>query len=480
MQSRTFKNFQVGIVDDPSVEAQGGFEFASGMDIFTEPGVIKATFAMEEVAYGSGAMPTSLPLWMVDTVDGSGQIRAYIAAGAKLLESSNGGTFNLFRTNTQGANIGLNVWAGYVVYISATKIGRTLVGDASGADDSYITTLDTDSEVHPTAVQGGTLKIGAGRYVASLDESFALTARAMKLPMNLRVRSLAEHLTNLYCGVRLGAAIGGAGASESSVFGWRGTVLSSGSALPDNVYQMKLRDMNALLSDGRSLLGFPDSQGDILRFDGVGFPQYRKLNVINQAGVGSFQINPGAVTQHLDNTILVGGQSSLLPGIFQMRDGAMCQAFVPSTAVPGVNASFNVGFVKSSFNGIVYIGYFRTGDNSYHVERSTSNRQNNAIVRTLWHCVQTDRLKRWYGVKLNLKPLAASTSVAVAYRTSRDAAFTDSGYTITSANQHLPVILPVQPRSREIQFKFTYTTATTNTPELLSYDPLYEVLNAIR
>jgi len=476
MKSTTFKHFEIGMVEDPTDEEHGGFEFASGMDIFSEPGVINACYAMATVCFGASATPTAVPTVMVDTTDGS-TVRAYIIAGAKILESTNGTTWNLFLTNGNGANTGLGIWAGYVIYPCGTTIGRTLVGNAAAANDSYIATLDNDADHHPVIAQGGTLKIGAGRYVASLDEAFAFTARAMKLPTEYRVRCLAEHFTKLFMGTRTGAMGDAVTNFDSSVFDWRGTVLSSGSALPDTPYPMKLRGMNALLSDGRNLYAFPDQNGDILIHDGIGFMQHRSLGHLFPLGL---TVGKGGVNQHGDNTILFAGLAASVPGVFQMDGKAICQAFVPSTATPGVDASFNIGFVKTSFNGVVFIGYYRTADTSYHLEYSTGNKQNNAMMRTLWHRIQTDKLKRWYGVKLNLKPLAASTSVAVAYRTSRDASFTDSGYTITSTNQDKPVILAVQPRSREIQFKFTYTTATTNTPELLSYDPLYDILNATR
>lgn len=469
--------FQVGIVDDPSVEDQGGFEFASGMDIFSEPGVLKACNAMTEVTYGASATPADVPRWMVDTTDAS-NIRAYIAAGDKILESTDGTTWNLFLTNSQGANLGLGIWAGYVIYPSATKIGRTLVGNAAGKNDSYITTLDSDTEFHPIVPQGGTLKIGAGRYIASLDESFTFTARAMKLQTEYRIRCLAEYLTNLYMGTRIGAATGAVLNQDSSVFAWKGTVLSSGSALPDVPYPMKLRGMNALLFDGRRLYAFPDRQGDILLFDGAGFPELRSITLIkNQIGL---TVQPGAVTQYKDNSILFGGDGLALPGVFQMKGNVLCQAFVPAGFTPGDTTACNIGFVKTSFNGTVLLGYYKASDGSYHIEKSTSNKQNNALVRTLWHREKTDKPKRWYGVKLNLKPMAANTVVTVSYRTERDAAFTSVSQTITPSTQDKPILLPVQPRSREIQWKFVFTTSTTNTPELLDYENLFDPLNSAR
>lgn len=477
MKIASHGNFQAGMVDDPSREDKGGFEYAGGMDIFSEPGVLKANNAMTEVTYGASATPADVPRWMVDTTDAS-NIRAYIVAGDKILESTDGTTWNLFLTNGQGSNLGLGIWAGYVVYPSATKIGRTLVGNAAGKDDSYITTLDSDTEFHPIVPQGGTLKIGAGRYIASLDESFNFTARAMKLTTEYRVRCLAEYMTNLFMGTRIGAATGSVLNSDSSVFAWRGTVLSSGSALPDTPFPMKLRGMNALISDGRRLHAFPDRQGDILIYDGAGFPEFRSMTFIkNQVGL---TVQPGAVTQARDNSILFSGEITSFPGIFQMKDGAICQSFVPAGFTPGENAACTIGFVKTSFNGIVLVGYYKNSDGSYHIEKSTGNKQNNAQIRTLWHKERTDKPKRWYGVKLNLKPMAANTVVTVSYRTERDAAFTSVSQTITPSTQDKPILLPVQPRSREIQWKFVYTTSTTNTPELLSYENLFDPLNSAR
>lgn len=470
MQSATFKNFQVGQVDDPTNEDGGGFEFASGMDIFSDPGVLKACPAMAVVSYGTGATPTDVPRWMVDTADGSG-IRAYIAAGDKLLESTDGTTFNLFLTDANGNILGLEIFNDYVWYPAATKLGRAPVGNAASKNDNFLT-IDSDTEYHPLVRQGGTLKGGAGRYIFSVDEAGALSAQALKLPLGYRVRCLAEHFTKLFMGTRFGAATGSVTTNDASVFDWRGTVLSSGSALPDTPYPLKLRGMNALLTDGQNLFGFPDTRS-VYIFDGAGFSLYRKIYPV------SVTVNPGAVGQHLD-TLLFSGEFIESPAVFQMKDGAICQAFVPSTVTPGAGASVNIGFVKSSFNGTVFMGYYHAGNGAYYIEKSTSNKQNNAFARTLWHRMKTDRLKRWQGIKLNLKPLAVNTSVTVAYRTSRNDAFTDSGYTITSANQDKPVIFAAQPRTRELQYKLTYTTSGSNTPELLSYDPIYEVLKTIR
>jgi hypothetical protein len=475
MKTASFGSFQVGIVDDPSIEDKGGFDFASGMDIFSEPGVLKACGKMVPVSFGTGAAPAVIPTWMVDTTDAT-QTVGYIIAGDKILESTNGATWNLFLTNANGANLGLGIYAGRVWYAAASKLGYAPVGAAGSKNDNFAT-IDTDAEYHPMILQSGTLKLGAGRYITSVDEAFAVTNQALKLVSGYRIKSLAEYLTRLFMGTKFGAMPEAITYSDASVFDWRGKVLSSGSALPETPYPLKMLGMNALLSDGGRLFGFPGNEGDVHLFTGSVFEPFRKLS--RQRIESALVVNPGAVGQY-EGTMLFAGQMTKNPGVFQMKDGAICGAFVPSAIIPGASDVLQIGFVKTSFFKQVLIGYWRVNAGTFHIEKSSTDLQNSAFVRTLWHRFKTDRLKRHIGVKLNLKPMAANTSVAVAYRTTRAGSFTDSGYTITSANQDKPVILAAQPRSREIQYRFTYTTDNANGPELLSYDPLYEVLTTNR
>jgi len=471
------------MVDNPSVENGGGFEFASGMDIFTEPGILKASYAMTEVTYGSGAAPTALPLAGLYVNVPSG---FYVATGSKILISTDGSTFDVFITNEQGTNKGLGHWNGFIVYLSAQYLGRVSVGlPVSGQSDTHIdfTANQFVSNYIPMVKQGGTLKIASSRYVHSVDEAFAATFQALKLQNELYAQTVTNHFSKLYVGTSPDPNGGLAIGIGSSVFGWDGIVLSSGSALPGSAYEMTQRGMHALITDSRTLYGFPDQTAEVHIFDGAGFSLLRKLFYV--ANKGRLAVNAASVEQY-DDTILFAGNTDVVPGVFQMQGRAVCQAFVPAGATPGVDASINISFVKrgaslgTTGQAILYIGYFKSSDSSYHIEKTTTNRQNNAIVKTLWHRMGTDRLKRWGGVKLNLKDLPSGTSVKVEYRTDRRASFTDPSITITSANQNKPAIFTAHPRTREIQFQFTYTTNGTSTPELLSYDPLFEILNTVR
>lgn len=476
MKSQSFGNFQVGMVDDPSIEDQGGFEFASGMDIFSEPGVMKASFAMTEVSYAGGVTLTALPLAAFYTNNPSG---LFVVTGNKILASTTG-VFDVYLTDSQGTIKGMAKFGSYINYASANYLGRANIGSTvSGQNDTLIdfTANPFNSSYHSMRVQAGALKIGSGRYVHSVDEAFAASFQALKLKTGANISALVNHFNNSYIANANGDE------QDSSVYGWDGTVLSSGSALPVSAYEMTERGMQALFSDSRTLYAFPDRTAEILIFDGAGFVPFRKISYLSNKG--DFYVVQEAIDRY-NETIVFSGQGDVLPGIWQMKNGAICQAFVPAGYTPGVDATFNIGFVKrgASLAGDpradLYVGYYKASNASYHIEHLSSNRQNNAVVKTVWHRMGTDKMKRWGGVKLNLKSLPANTSVKVEYRTDRKAAFTDPGISITSSNQDKPAIFAAQPRTKEIQFQFTYTTSTTNTPEMTSYDPLYEVLNTVR
>lgn len=474
MQSQSFGDFQIGIVDNPSIEDQGGFEFASGMDIFSEPGVLKANYAMTPV---SGISPTNYG-FALRTVYDSGTLRGYMAVHDKIYTSTDGITWSLFITSGQGRIVNLQIFNGYIFYAhdSNTNLGRVQVNNAGTQNDSWGTL--TSNFWHPMEPQGGTLKIGNGRYVTSIDESFTVTSQAMKAPVSYLLWTMANYQNRLFIGSMISNdGTGYPNIGDATTFAWAGTVLSSGAALPDYTYHSSKRGMNLLISTGQGLFGFPDKKGEIFIFNGVGFVPFRQVSILSKDG--DFPVRPCNGCEHLDS-VLFTGDSTTVPGIFQLKGNAVCGAFVPSAITPGASEAIYVTCIASAFDGKVYLVYNRPADSTYHVDYLGTNRQNNAIMRTLWHRRGTDKLKRWGGVKLNLKSLPASTSVKVEYRTDRKAAFTDPSISISSSNQDKPAIFAAQPRSREIQFRFTYTTSTTNTPELLSYDPLFAVLNTVR
>jgi hypothetical protein len=461
------------------------------MDVFAEPGVMKASRAMVNVNL-LGGISLSVPITcMVEVIDGSGLPRLYVAHGSDIWESTNGVDFSLFLTNSKGQILSLAAWNGYIFYPSDADIGRVPVGNAASKDDDFFAAADgvvDDNNYHPMVVQGGTLKIGNGRYVASVDESFAFTAQALKLPIGYTVKTMEVFNDYLFVGANEGQASAGISSSKATVFEWRGILPATGSALPDAIYTLNTQGIHALVSNGTDLYAFPGNTGAAWVFTGAGFVKLLDVfpdQTALRPGISIIEIFPNSVAP-FEGSLLYSGQFNNQHGVYQIKDGRFTQALVPSFVTPG-ELSSNVrqtAFLRSAFLDNIYLSTWKANTfpaaSEYFFQSMSTNRQNNAMMRTLWHRIGTDRFKRFGGIRLNLKPMPANTAVSIAYRTGRTDSFTNAPHTVTAANQNKPVLFPVRPKGKEIQFRLTFTTSGSTTPELTSYDVLFDALNSTR
>jgi hypothetical protein len=493
MKLASFGNFQIGQVDNPSVENKGGFEFASGMDPFSEPGVIKAALAMADVTLTEGLTQTKTIAQMVEYIsdDVVGILAAHgddvwISVSGIVFEGST--TFTKLFSGTKGTILGLAVFNGYLFYATATNIGRITLGSFDDQDDDFIDTGVEDSPYHPMVVQGGTLKVGNGRYVGSIDEDSTFTAQALKLPVGYVVKTMAAHFDRLFVGANEGQAAANVSSQKATIFEWRGILPATGAALPDVIYTLNTQGIHVLVSNGTDLFAFPGWDGAAWVYTGAGFAKFRDIFPDKTALMGTagqlIEMFPYSATAY-EGSLLVSGTFDNQHGIFQIKDGRVTQLLVPSFVTPGETVSSetrSTPMVASVWLDTIFFSTKKTvsGTSTYYFQYLSTNRQDDAMVRTLWHRLGTDQFKRIAGIKLNLKPMAADTAVSVAYRTGRTDSFTAAPYTITSANQDQPIMFTVRPRASEIQFNFTFTTSTTKTPELLSYDILFETLNTSR
>lgn len=479
MKSASFANFQVGMVDDPSVEDQGGFEFAAGMDIFSEKGVIKPGFKLEEVPLDTGVTLDALPTHMVRNKNEAGA-NSYFAVGDKILKQPTGNAIEDFATNALGTIDGLGAWVNDIVYTKGNNLGRINIG-GSGQDDSFATLSSESSRAHPIIDQAGTLKIGNRQYVDSLDESFTLRTQALKLPRYAEAVSLADYQNDVFVGgsMQYNASMNIA-TNEATVYRWNGIPFSTGSALPTSVYRSEKFIARAQVSANRTLWALPAEDYAIYYFDGAGFALFKRFST---DFLDTLRPNHESVCEYKEG-FLFTGDSTRAPGVFHFQEGALCQSFIfPDT----ISSDVEAGFVKLGYNNKVYVGIKDNDDDSCYILRETVYRQNQAYMATLWHRIGTDQNKRWRGVKLNLKPLPDNCGVRIYYRTQRNASFTDSGIVVGLGqyNQDRPLIFSAQPRSREIQFKFVFTTPVLEVPgnvdvcpELLSYDVLFDRINS--
>jgi hypothetical protein len=140
---------------------------------------------------------------------------------------NNGTTWTLFLTHANGVNLDLAIYGDRVWIAAPAFLGYAPVDNAGLADDSFAA-LTSDLEYHPMILHGGALKVGNGRHMGSLDESFAFTGDAMKLPVGYRIKAVVDYFGQLLMGIRFGAKGGDVATLDASVFSWRGAALSTG------------------------------------------------------------------------------------------------------------------------------------------------------------------------------------------------------------------------------------------------------------
>lgn len=113
----------------------------------------------------------------------------------KIWKRSAAGTFTLVHTNTQGANKGIRAYNGYLYYMTASKLGRTTIANASGestwaSQNDTWATFTNGSSYKPTALCNLNLFIGDGAYVARVDGNGTFQANVLDVESSFSVTAL--------------------------------------------------------------------------------------------------------------------------------------------------------------------------------------------------------------------------------------------------------------------------------------------------
>ncbi len=250
------KDFQKGIADSPYL----GFQELHGLDITTVPGGVRTNL---EPGDGASAV-TGLVKWIVDrpgvaqtgsedflyALDDAGVVYGYDTSNGWAVISGN-------TTNADApAGQGLIVWHNYLFVARSTKIDVYGPLDSSPSwTNDWKTNLDTDTRWHPMITgQDDILYIGAGRYVASLQDlstfvpgtgaTFTWTPQALDLPKNYRIKCIAELGAKLMLGTIQGGTndLSGEVNNLADIFPWDPTqsTFELPIRLSDNgIHQMK-------------------------------------------------------------------------------------------------------------------------------------------------------------------------------------------------------------------------------------------------
>jgi len=249
-----------------------GFGNMQNIDIYTVPGVAKLnTILVKESASVVDAQVT----WIVKNPANPTNLYAIDANGV-VYNSSNSGDSWSELSDRGGSGQGLIVWKDYLFVMEDTSID--VYGPLSGSPswtDNWQTDLDSDSLWHPCldSVLDGHLYIGAGRYMAKLEEvvgqnfapgsssTYTWTPQKLTLPENYRIKCLTELGNNIMIGTWMGTNI--YDNKIADIFPWDGNATNFGKPI-----RMVENGVNAMISRGGYLYILAGIDGLIYKSNG--------------------------------------------------------------------------------------------------------------------------------------------------------------------------------------------------------------------
>lgn len=184
----SINNFSGGQADSDKLGVKGSFAEGIGLDIHSEPGLLKCN---QKLKKESGTTVADFARFAVACSDGSSY---WFGDTGKIYKRTSAGVWTLAHTAT-GAILGATEFDDYLYYATATTLGR--YGPISATPtwvDSW--QILTSATWHPMTVQGLYLLIGNNRKIATVDDSGTFTAQGTpdvtlnELPHNYEIRTL--------------------------------------------------------------------------------------------------------------------------------------------------------------------------------------------------------------------------------------------------------------------------------------------------
>jgi len=196
------KDINLGGIADSEYQGQtNSVAVMVGLDIHSEPGVIKAN---QKLAKESGGTIDDLVKTVLPCSDGNTYL--FGSTNGKIWKRTAAGVYSLEATAAPAAGaVGIldsREHQGYIYYTMESRLGRVAVGAPTawaGRNDSWATFTNTDADFHPFKEVNQVLYIGDRNYVAQVDAG-VFSANALDLKTPLRIKSLGKILTDLLWG----------------------------------------------------------------------------------------------------------------------------------------------------------------------------------------------------------------------------------------------------------------------------------------
>lgn len=471
---------QTGISQSPHL----GNGDCRNLDLNTIPGIARLNNLL---AKKSSTTVTGLIKWFVKDPVTPANCYAIDDAGVVYSSTDSGDTWaTLGGHGSGGTGQGLAIWKDYLFAPRATAMD--LYGPLSSSPawrNSWAgLTMDTDSLWHPMIVSSNDNKLygGAGKFVFSIDEvtaqtflwsnaaTYTVTAQALDLPPNYRIKCLEEQGNNLMIGTWMGTNV--YDFKIADIFPWDRSSPSFG--LP---IKLNENGVHAMLNISGLLYVVAGIEGKLYLSNGVTATEIAQIpsSIANLEGGLYLEPMPGAIASYKGRLFFglsVGGTSNIGGmGVWSLRRTAtgniLTIEHTISENVDGLSEVVKIGALLGITRDTLLVS-FRNAS-TYGIDKTTNNLRYTsyrAYFESAFYTVGTPLVKRQFsqGEFLLAKKLASGEGIKVKFRTDLNASFVTLG---TFDFATLGAVLSHQfiadiPESEMVQVRVELTTGSSN------------------
>lgn len=261
---------QGGIADSNYLGGKNSVADMLGLDIHSEPGVIKVNAAM---SLDSASTIDGFIQAVVSCSDGNSYF--FSADSGKVWSRDIFGVYTLVATISNGNDnrtLGAMEYKGWIYYATSNIIGRWQLGTAwSTRNDNYATFTNGSTGLsitpfHPMQIVNAVLYIGDQNLVAQVDTG-TFSASALDVSTPYLIKCLGQLGTDLLVGTYTSSSV-----VAAQIFRWNTWSISFTNS--DPIPEVGL---NAFLVLDNNILVHAGTKGNIYLYDGVQLKPYKKM-----------------------------------------------------------------------------------------------------------------------------------------------------------------------------------------------------------
>ena len=268
-------NFSGGLSDSLNIGVKGSFYEGAGLDIHSEPGVLKVNQALTKES-------ATTVVGLVKTVVQGSDGKTYLGDddGNIYIRTSTGSYSSAYRDASGDATLGIDEYDGYFYWATETELHRMAIAgnwttDVDSGASWPATFTNGDDAYHPMLQVENTFFIGDGRAIASVDDTGTFTANGTpdvtfgSLPHGYRARCFHQYDIDLLIGAGVTSTT-----NKARVFRW--DTVSSTYLSTDDINEV---GVNAFIPIGNSVFAQCGKFGNFYFYDGKNLvePPAKKL-----------------------------------------------------------------------------------------------------------------------------------------------------------------------------------------------------------